>query len=157
AHRGTVNALAFAPDGATLASGGGDHRVRLWTTEGVDRLPDEGNAGPMACVACSPDGRFLVSAGPDASVHIWDPTGRRLRRILGPEPSVAAMAFTAGGTLLAVGGLDGTVQLLDLTRGIAVARWQAHRGVVVSLVSSPDDQTLATGGNDGMIRIWDRA
>jgi WD40 repeat protein len=31
-HTGDVNAIAFNRDGTTLASGGTDHTVRLWTT-----------------------------------------------------------------------------------------------------------------------------
>ena len=66
---GAVEALAFSPDGHTLASGNFDGTVRLW------RLPETmlvGGTGPVLAVAYSRNGHVLASAGLDGAVWLWD-------------------------------------------------------------------------------------
>src|SRR5262249_26459739 len=63
-HTGQVNAVAFAPDGRTLASGGADHLARLWnvTTQGGEPRILE-HAASVFALAFAPDGRTLATGG----------------------------------------------------------------------------------------------
>jgi WD40 repeat protein len=67
-----VTALAFSPDGQTLAVAV-DRTVRLWevvTGRLLARL--EGHTGKVKCLAYSPDSRRLVSGGYDQTVRLWN-------------------------------------------------------------------------------------
>jgi len=68
-----VNAVAFSPDGRLLASGGDDHKVRLWnpTTGQPIGHPLTGHTGWVLSVAFSPDGHLLASASGDKTIRIW--------------------------------------------------------------------------------------
>src|SRR5215510_14022487 len=63
-HGGPVLALAFSPDGKTLASVSGDGSLRLWeSATGKEVRRFLGHRGEVRCVAFAPDGNSLLSGG----------------------------------------------------------------------------------------------
>ncbi|MGH8573398.1 MAG: WD40 repeat domain-containing protein, partial [Gammaproteobacteria bacterium] len=78
-HTGDVFAVAFAPDGKTLASGSGDGTVKLWE-KGQPQSPAtslEGHTGNVFSVAFAPDGKMLASGSQDGAVKLWDADTRQ--------------------------------------------------------------------------------
>jgi WD40 repeat protein len=72
-----------------------------------------------------------------------------------PDAFVHALAWGLTGTQLLSGSSDGGLRWWDLKRGECVRVRMAHEGAVLSLRRSPDDQRLASCGDDGAINIWD--
>ncbi len=74
---------------------------------------------------------------------------------------VTALRASRDGRYLAaavsVPGLAATVLWVDVLRQQVVRQFQGHGDAVYALAISPDGQTLATGGYDRRIRIWDVA
>src|SRR5215469_10417407 len=72
-HRGAVSAVAYAPDGTTLASGGVDGTVRIWDARtGQLQRVLTGHTGAVRAVAYAPDGTTLATSG-DVTIRIWNP------------------------------------------------------------------------------------
>ncbi len=162
-HTGEINALAFAPDGLTLATGGDDATVRVWdiATEKTGLVFRE-HKSPVRNVAFSPDGRLIASAGNQA-IMVWDPvtgqsvftfTGGNLLSIMGAKGSVNCLAFSPDGGLLAAGYDTGFVVIWNVRTGNQETGFWGHWGPVMAVCFSPDGRTLATGGFDCKVKVW---
>src|SRR5262249_36204039 len=75
AHTGPITGLAFAPDGRSLVTIGGDKFIKRWSTaDGKLQGAYEGHTNPAGRPEFSPDGSRLVTTGGvgDESVWVWD-------------------------------------------------------------------------------------
>jgi WD40 repeat protein len=67
-----ADALAFSPDGTTLAVARTDRRVALFDIDtGEARALGEHHRGTIRSLAFSPDGKTLVSGGQDRTAVLW--------------------------------------------------------------------------------------
>lgn len=127
-HSGSVNAIAFSPDSALLASGGGnifspDTALRLWSVPEQRTIATlRGQEAIVKSVAFSPDGAHLLSGGQDGGVVLWDAEAGRVRqRQAAHEGAALSLGFTADSALYASGGADGSIHVYDALSGQEVA------------------------------------
>jgi WD40 repeat protein/predicted Ser/Thr protein kinase len=126
-HTGTINAIAFHPEGRRFVSASSDRTVRLWdAATGRCVRVFEGHTDWVFAAAFHPDGTRIASAGRDRAVWLWDPaSGQEVARLPGHTSYVWSLAFSPDGTTLASGSGDATVRLWD-TEPLRV-RYQARR------------------------------
>ena len=157
-----VEALAYSPGGAVIATAGADNKVKLWSpTSGFCFVTFTEHTAPVTDLAFVPHGRALVSASLDGTVRAFDMMRyRNFQTFVTPEPAqFGCVAVEPSGEIVCAGSRDTlavyvwnvqTAQLLETLAG--------HEGPISCLAFGGDASGaafLASGSWDKTVRVWD--
>ncbi len=167
-HNAEVWAVAYSPDGKTIATGhseSGD-AVKLWdATNGTLLSTFQGKGSLPWSVVFSSDGKKLAGAFNDGTGRVWDvASGQELLVLTGHKTRMTSIAFSPDGKTLVTGSDDEMVKLWDAVTGGERRTLQVNSGLIKAVAFSPDGKLLATGGvgssttnNEPKLRLWNPA
>ncbi|KIM29666.1 hypothetical protein M408DRAFT_105644 [Serendipita vermifera MAFF 305830] len=161
-HTGSVNGLAYSPDGLTVVSCSNDKTVQIWdaATGAPIGEPLKGHTSYVESVIYSPDGRNIISGSWDNTIRIWDaatgaPVGEPLT---GHTSRVVSLACSPDSRYIISGSNDDTIRIWDAETGAPIGDpLKGHTGSVKSVAYSPNGRNIVSGGTDNTVRIWDVA
>lgn len=154
-YGGTV-AVAFAPDGQTLATGGRDGLVKLWDVVSGRHLRTlELQYTQVEALAWSRDGGTVASAGRGGVIRLRDAaTGKDLCPQPGHLAGVFRTVLSPDAKTAVTAGWDRTVRSWDTATGREL---RVVAGLVHELAVSPDSRTVIASDPEGRLRTWDLA
>ncbi|QQR46491.1 WD40 repeat domain-containing protein [Myxococcus xanthus] len=155
-HDDIVIAVAFSPDGGRLLSSSMDRTARVWDLTARRELHRlTGHGDKVESCAFSADGERVMTASADRSIRFWDARTGALLDVQRNTGALSAVAIDAGFQQLVQAGWEGRVQRVDVRGGGEVLeRLDAHRTFVMAVALSPDGRTFASGGMDGVLKVW---
>ncbi|KAF1924973.1 WD40 repeat-like protein, partial [Didymella exigua CBS 183.55] len=135
-HFGSVFAIAFSPNGKTLAAST-DSTIRVWDVGSSALLQLlQGHSNYVKSVAFSPDGALLQS-------------------LEGHSGSVSAVAFSPNGKTLASASTDCLVKVWEVASGVLLQSLDSHSGSVNAIAFLPDGKTLMSASTARTVQTWD--
>ena len=159
---GRVELVAYTANGRTLLTAGADHIIRLWEArpgaQGTGALIRElaGHTARIRAIGSGAVPNTVVSIADDNTVRTWDETtgaligsaafaiGKGVERYVirpGKEPVAAAL-------------MGSRITLLNYETASFLRNFDLQGATAASIAFSNDGKTLATGSDDGNVRLW---
>lgn len=147
-----ITAIAWSPDGKTLAVSDAAGEVALWNGGDLVILQPACDRG-VDCLAFSQDGQFLATGRQDGQVQVWRWQERTLIATLEKAPDwIEHLAWSPTANKLAF-SFGRYVQLWDAETKDIEATLNFDNSSVLSLAWRPDGDYLAVAGYQGA-KIW---
>ena len=123
---GMVRALAWSPDGRSVASGAGDGSINIWDIPSWGlRRKLLGHSLKVEGIAFLPAHGLLMSGSNDGTVRVWDPeAGLEVAHYVSHGPTVRSIAAAPDARLFATASSDGSIE--GPRAGFAIRHLIAH-------------------------------
>jgi hypothetical protein len=168
-QRSHREALVFSPDASQLAwAGDADRTVHVWDiAAGKEIRQWQTQQEKTRVLVISPDGKYLAGAD-RGDVRVWAvATGKQVAQFRGQGQAwILSLAFSPSGRVLAAGaerspdnGAGGeaasSIYLWEIPSNQEIQKIAGPQGSVTALAFAPNGRTLASGGVDSTILLWD--
>lgn len=156
-HINELLSIAISPNGKLLALGINYNTWLLWEfpscIERSEISAYRRRYEYVKSVAFSPNGKLLATGSDDKTVRLWNvATGREQQKFTHPY-GVYSVTFSFNGELLASASYY-TVCVWNVFSGTERLQLQGHESSVWSVAFNPHSNLLASGGSDGVVRLW---
>jgi WD40 repeat protein len=163
----SVSTVAFHPDGNLFVTGAGgigsDRTVKYWGVAQDSTLPtyelvkvSPKQFGFIYDLTFDSEGEKLVGAVRNY-VKVWE-INRNSAEILSVKASpleINRVAISPNSRLIATANRDNTITLIDANQKKIIGTLTGHQGWIQSITFSPDGNTLYSGAEDKIVKIWD--
>ncbi|KAI4322401.1 hypothetical protein L6164_022102 [Bauhinia variegata] len=184
-HEGMqIFSIDVQPGGLRFATGGGDHKVRIWNMKSVSRdvTNDESSRrllatlrdhfGSVNCVRWAKHGKFVASGSDDQVILIHErkpgsgttefgsgeppdiENWKVVMTLRGHTADVVDLNWSPDDSTLASGSLDNTIHIWNMSNGICTAVLRGHSSLVKGVAWDPIGSFIASQSDDKTVIIW---
>ncbi|KAG7303906.1 Fizzy- protein [Plutella xylostella] len=159
-HRQEVCGLKWSPDGQSLASGGNDNKLFVWSMHSTSPVQTYGaHVAAVKAIAWSPHQHGLLASGggtADRCIRFWNTLTAQPMHCVDTGSQVCNLAWSKHSSeLVSTHGYSQNQILVwkypSLTQ---VAKLTGHSYRVLYLALSPDGEAIVTGAGDETLRFW---
>ncbi len=157
---GWVSALAFSPDGHTIACGHDDGCVRLWDVRSQRQIGElAAHSDAVSAIQFSAAGDRIATAGEDRVVQVWNAASHKLLATLESHTDrIPALAWSPDGSLLVSAGWDTSARVWrPETSAEPAMLLNSHADQVLCATFSADGKLLATADSEYDVYLWSNA
>lgn len=184
-HEGLqIFCIDVQPGGLRFASGGGDHKVRIWSMKSVSTELEHDNSsyrllatlrdhfGSVNCVRWAKHGRYVASGSDDQVILIHErkpgsgttefgsgeppdiENWKVAMTLRGHTADVVDLNWSPDDSALASGSLDNTIHVWNMSNGICTAVLRGHSSLVKGVAWDPIGSFIASQSDDKTVIIW---
>jgi WD40 repeat protein len=154
----SILAIAYSPDGQTLAASDSNGEIRLWSVpDGQCLLTCSGHTNWVRAIEFSPDGGYLASSSDDRTIRHWDLQDGTCLQTIGEGIHSLGLSFSPDGRYLASGSTDNLIYYWQLETGFCERQFVGHQNWSMDVCFHPYGHKLASGSADGTVMVWDVA
>lgn len=146
--------LAVSPDGNVLASAGEYNYIQIFKNGALQhKIPTKSKETWF--LAFTANNKQLISVDNNKQVLLWDAENPETppTTLVESDSKINNIAFDPNKNLIAIAKQTGKVTILD-TKGAVIKDFQADNSPIVSLAFSNSGGRIATGSENGMLRLW---
>ncbi|GAB4859765.1 hypothetical protein Ancab_011243 [Ancistrocladus abbreviatus] len=184
-HEGMqIFSIDVQPGGPRFATGGGDHKVRIWNIKSIGRefQKDDSSTrllatlrdhfGSVNCVRWAKHGRHVASGSDDQVILIHErkpgsgttefgsgeppdiENWKVFMTLRGHTADVVDLNWSPDDSMLASGSLDNTIHIWNMSNGICTAVLRGHSSLVKGVTWDPIGSFIASQSDDKTVIIW---
>ncbi|XP_027823449.1 apoptotic protease-activating factor 1 isoform X9 [Ovis aries] len=154
AHKTTVRHIQFTADGKTLISSSDDSAVQIWNWQSEDPFFLQAHQETVKDFKLLKNSR-LLSWSFDGTVKVWNITTRRIEKdFVCHQDTVLSCDISSDGAKFSSTSADKTAKIWSFELLSPLHELRGHKGCVRCSSFSVDNTMLATGDDNGEIRIW---
>ncbi|OVA05979.1 WD40 repeat [Macleaya cordata] len=184
-HEGMqIFSIDIQPGGLRFATGGGDHKVRIWNMKCAARELENDKStqgllatlrdhfGSVNCVRWAKHGRYVASGSDDQVILIHErkpgsgttefgsgeapdvENWKVVMTLRGHTADVVDLNWSPDDSILASGSLDNTVHIWSMSNGICTAVLRGHSSLVKGVAWDPIGSFIASQSDDKTVIIW---
>ncbi|KAF8834661.1 WD40 repeat-like protein [Paxillus ammoniavirescens] len=158
-HTDLVRGIAYLPGGNRLVTCSDDETIRIWDVDNDEEVGTPmSHDGWVRAVAVTRDGKNIISGGLDEVLKIWDVETYQLIEEWGGQAHILCIVLSPDDQLIAIGDGAGRIIVREMNlEGGQIIRHSIEtvERDVTSIGFSPDGTKLASGHDDGSIRVFD--
>ncbi|XP_043720690.1 protein HIRA isoform X1 [Telopea speciosissima] len=184
-HEGMqIFSVDIQPGGLRFATGGGDHKVRIWNMKCLDKDSENDQStqkllatlrdhfGSVNCVRWAKHGRYVASGSDDQVILIHErkpgsgttefgsgeppdvENWKVIMTLRGHTADVVDLNWSPDDSILASGSLDNTIHIWNMSNGICTAVLRGHSSLVKGIAWDPIGSFIASQSDDKTVIIW---